>query len=236
MNNQSITTMPSASSSTDTTTTAAAATPTTENETDKKKNSNDTQEYEYGDKKCSAQQEESDTDSLDSYDPDEDADWEVYCKEQEERDRLMEEANPDLPQIREQARKNAKYILSMKSGRNGKERSNNRESKTREGRPKINDKKKKERQKKFTEYDREEKEREKRRAARQRQQRVREIEYEYRRAHLFNVRLIVPNIIEDIEEEEDNEDITIESSKTDRGNMRASRPNKRPRLEAHLDG
>lgn len=137
MNNQSITTMPSASSSTDTTTTAAAATPTTENETDKKMNSNDTQEYEYGDKKCSAQQEESDTDSLDSFDPDEDADWEVYCKEQEERDRLMEEANPDLPQIREQARKNAKYILSMKSGRNGKERSNNRESKTREGRPKI---------------------------------------------------------------------------------------------------
>jgi len=45
----------------------------------------------------------------------------------------------------------------------------------------------------------------------------------------------VPNIIEDIEEE-DNEDITIESSKRDRGNMRASHPNKRPRLEAHLDG
>jgi hypothetical protein len=95
-------------------------------------------------------------------------------------------------------------------------------------------------QKKWEKYDKEAKERQKRRAARQRQQKAREIEYEYQRAHSFDVRLIVPNIIEDIEEEEGEEEIAIESSKRDRfddhvhDNMCATHPNKRLRREMHF--
>mmetsp|Transcript_22148 Transcript_22148/g.40244 ORF Transcript_22148/g.40244 Transcript_22148/m.40244 type:complete len:114 (+) Transcript_22148:77-418(+) len=63
-----------------------------------------------------------------------------------------------------------------------------------------------------------EKERQRMYALWERQKKGIEIEYEYRRAHFFDIRLIVPNIIEDcmdIEKEEDEEEAAIESSKRD---------------------
>ena len=202
---------------------------------DKKKN-RDSTECEYSDKSCNAQQEEIDNDSFfDSFDRDEADDWTTGGRVGTAHGRNGSYLAKDWPG------KVCKIFGMMKSlGGMGKTCGTQRWRREKEAELKEwkekRDKKKKERQKKWEKFDREEKEREKRRAAWQRQERVREIEYEYRRAHLFDIRLIVPNIIEDIEEEENEEDVTIESSKRDRGNMCASRPNKRPRLEAHLDG